>query len=243
MVQRRRHVWFAVLVLALTMVAVAGSFVLAPAVSAHGTLTLQSVCPPPNGTPAGLYYVPLRKLVGDGTATDNGAGDTFSVTGSHNDLGAYAWSGIGELCDPQDPDNPPTGRVAGFYSLASGTGTVGVTQSAVPDHPNETVSATSMEICVFDAELHSSVVGDGEEIRDPTFVGPDCLKEIQIEVLPTLGGLPTPPSPANWENDPHWQMTLSVNNGVPGIWFYDAQTNTVLTDPQTQQPLTELKWG
>jgi hypothetical protein len=38
-------------------------------------------------------------------------------------------------------------------------------------------------------------------------------------------------------------MTLSVANGVPGIWFYDAQTGELMTDTQTGQPLMQLTWG
>ena len=143
----------------------------------------------------------------------------------------FTWSGGGAFVNSDGTTAHGLEAYLKWTSSEMGTTYVTCSHGAVP--PYGPGSFQSGPICVFDADLTSSEVSDANEETTPTFIGQDCSKLFTMTVAP-VSELPTPPTPAGNQNDPHWVLTLGVENNAEGIAFYDATTGVQLTN---------LSWG
>jgi hypothetical protein len=171
----------------------------------YGTLGVQLMGPAYKGDSP--YYISRLKFSGDGSPLPQGfACDTFAYLDGRQwggtDGTVYNWtSTIGGL---EGFTRTGWGAVARFHNTGITQGTISVTMTD-SNYPGQAPNATfppvpGAVIQVFDADLVSPAAGvdDSNELVKPTFIGPGCDKEFQIQIQPAVSSLPDPTSHA-WD--------------------------------------------
>ncbi len=228
MAQRRRRAVGLCVGLFLVVVAGGSEMLLLPLANADDPppLDIRFVAPPPSIQ--GKWWVPRYKGPSYGQIA------IFSVGNGPSDS-LYEWSGGTHAVYLNDQGQTAHGTTAHFHSTITDTIVAHCTHPEVlPTYGPG--SCYSCPICVFDADITPpEPVGDANEETVPTFIGEGCRKLLTLAITPSGDDLPTPPNPPVYQaNDPHWVLTLSVENDPPGIAFYDVTTG---------QQLTDLTWG